>query len=97
MDSKCDSDRLSRSGNPDCDTPVCRGKRPEDQILLQAQNPGEGALGRPLRRRDIPLDGDSDDPAYRLLRERTPRRAAVRLPDTQQPDKWVSGPAMLST
>ena len=22
---------------------------------------------RPLRRRDIPLDGDSDDPAYRLL------------------------------
>jgi len=29
MDSKCDSDRPSRSGNSDCDTPVCRGKRPE--------------------------------------------------------------------
>ena len=29
MDSKCDSDRPSRSGNPDCDTPVCRGKRLE--------------------------------------------------------------------
>ena len=37
---------------------------------------------RPLRRRDIPLDGDSDDPAYRLLRERTPRRAAT-IPDSR--------------
>jgi hypothetical protein len=45
--------------------------------LAARKRPGEGPLGRPLRRRDIPLDGDSDDPAYRLLRERTARRAAT--------------------
>src|SRR5258707_1950052 len=39
-------------------------------------------LGRPLRRRDIPLDGDGDAPTYRLLRERTPRRAAT-IPDSR--------------
>ena len=34
---------------------------------LAVRKDPEGPLGRPLRRRDIPLDGDSDDPAYRLL------------------------------
>jgi hypothetical protein len=34
---------------------------------LAARKGPEKALGCPLRRRDIPLDGDSDDPAYRLL------------------------------
>lgn len=37
MDSKCDSDRPSRSGNPDCDTPVCRGKRPEDHLGIMCE------------------------------------------------------------